>query len=76
MSELKFKQLPIAKEKFQKTFHLLQASVEKTADYDATKVYTADELEPYDALSDRFILKKSVEYIPANLFQHKIDNQF
>ena len=55
MSQLTFKQLPIAKEKFQKTFHLLKASVEKTGDYDTTKTYSADELEPYDALSNRFM---------------------
>ena len=45
----------IAIEKFQKTFNLLVASVEKTSAFDANRIYTADELEPYDALSDRFI---------------------
>jgi hypothetical protein len=30
----------------------LNASVEKTGAYDIKKIYTADELEPYDALSD------------------------
>ncbi|MDF1583208.1 MAG: hypothetical protein P1P78_07840 [Methyloprofundus sp.] len=39
----------------QKTFALLNASVEKTGAYHADKIYTPDELEPYDALSDRFM---------------------
>lgn len=55
MSQVNSQQLRVAKNKFQKTFLLLKASVEKTAGFDAKKSYTADELEPYDALSDRFI---------------------
>ena len=55
MSQLKIKQLSNAIEKFNKTFALLKASVEKTADYDTSITYSADELEPYDALSDRFM---------------------
>ena len=55
MSQQKREQLLFAIEKFQKTFLLLKVSVEKTSDFDANKIYTADELEPYDALSDRFI---------------------
>jgi len=55
MSQLKIKQLSNAIEKFNKTFALLKASVEKTADYDISITYSADELEPYDALSDRFM---------------------
>jgi len=55
MSRQSKEQLFIAVEKFQKTFCLLKASVEKTSGFDISKIYTADELEPFDALSDRFI---------------------
>ena len=48
-------QLRMAIEKYQKAFRLLQASVKKVAKFDIEKNYTADELEPYDALSDRFM---------------------
>ena len=34
---------------------LVQASLEKLEPYDNQRTYTADEREPYDALSDRFI---------------------
>ncbi|MEI6515583.1 MAG: nucleotidyltransferase substrate binding protein [bacterium] len=37
------------------TVALVQASLDKLASYDATRAYTANESEPYDALSDRFI---------------------
>jgi hypothetical protein len=59
MSRVNAQQLLIAKEKFQKTYLLLKASVEKTQNFNPDKAYSADELEPYDALSDRFI--RSVE---------------
>ena len=55
MSQLGHQQLMIAIEHFQKTFQLLKASVQKTSEFDINRAYTADELEPYDALSDRFI---------------------
>lgn len=55
MSQVNAQQLLIAKEKFQKTYLLLKASVEKIQSYNPDKAYSADELEPYDALSDRFI---------------------
>lgn len=55
MSQLSRQQLMIAIEHFQKTFRLLKASVQKTSGFDINRDYTADELEPYDALSDRFI---------------------
>jgi hypothetical protein len=55
MSQVNVQQLDIAIEKYQKTFQLLKASVVKTTDYDTNKNYSADELEPYDALSDRFM---------------------
>lgn len=48
-------QLEMACEKYRKIYQLLRASVHKTADFDSDKNYSADELEPYDALSDRFI---------------------
>ena len=37
------------------TVALVQASLDKLASYDATRNYSSDESEPYDALSDRFI---------------------
>lgn len=55
MSQVSTKQLIIAKVKLQKAFLLLAASVEKFQPYHIDKNYSADELEPYDALSDRFI---------------------
>lgn len=55
MSQRIHEQLLIAFEKFQKTLFLLKASVKKTSGFDINKTYSADELEPYDALSDRFI---------------------
>jgi Nucleotidyltransferase substrate binding protein like len=48
-------QLEVAREKYQKVYQLLRASVIKTTDFDSERNYSADELEPYDALSDRFI---------------------
>jgi len=48
-------QLFIAVEKFQKTCCLLKASVKKTSGFDIKKTYSTDELESFDALSDRFI---------------------
>jgi len=34
---------------------LVRASLEKLPPYDARRAYTPDELEPYDALADRFV---------------------
>ena len=55
MSQTDIAQLHIATEKYKKAFQLLQASVKKITKFDIDKNYTADELEPYDALSDRFM---------------------
>lgn len=43
------------KTKIEKALFLVQASLKKLESYDVTKDYTPDELEPYDALADRFI---------------------
>lgn len=59
MNKVSNEQLQIAANKYIRAFQLLQASVIKTTDYNTAKNYSADELEPYDALSDRFI--RSVE---------------
>ena len=48
-------QLQFARDKFLKAMILLKASVKKTAGFESEKIYTTDELEPYDALSDRFM---------------------
>jgi len=55
MSQTNIAQLRIATEKYDKAFRLLQASVKKITKFDIDKNYSADELEPYDALSDRFM---------------------
>lgn len=44
-----------AKEKLNKSYSLVSASLEDLSPYDHNKQYTPKELEPYDALSDRFI---------------------
>lgn len=55
MMTVREKQLEIARENYSKVYQLLRASVNKTTDFDSERNYSADELEPYDALSDRFI---------------------
>ncbi|MCK9607904.1 MAG: nucleotidyltransferase substrate binding protein [Methylomonas sp.] len=55
MNQLDIQQLTIAAQKYQKVFLLLSASINKTSGFEVDKAYTADELEPFDALSDRFI---------------------
>jgi len=35
--------------------NLVEASLNKIKPYDPTRLYTPDEMEPYDALSDRFV---------------------
>jgi hypothetical protein len=59
MNKITNEQLLISAQKYIRAFQLLDASVRKTTDYDVEKNYSADDLEPYDALSDRFI--RSVE---------------
>jgi hypothetical protein len=44
-----------AKDKAYKTLIIVEASVRKLTPYESNKAYSPDELEPYDALSDRFI---------------------
>lgn len=44
-----------SRKKCQAAIALVQASVNKLSSYDAAKIYTPDELEPYDALADRYI---------------------
>ncbi|MFT4926928.1 MAG: hypothetical protein ACI8WB_003028 [Phenylobacterium sp.] len=43
------------KQKTQRAIDLFSHSVNKLAPYDKNQNYTPDELEPYDALADRFI---------------------
>ncbi len=45
----------VLKEKVNKAFILVEASLEDLAFYKLGKSYTPKELEPYDALADRFI---------------------
>ena len=45
----------VLKQKVEKTFILIEASVDGLEPYDINKTYTPKELEPYDALADRFI---------------------
>ena len=44
-----------ARAKWLAAIELVEASLRKLAPYDANRVYLADEAEPYDALSDRFV---------------------
>ncbi len=44
-----------SREKCLAAIALVHASVRKLPPYDATRKYTPDELEPYDALADRFV---------------------
>jgi len=44
-----------ARTKWLAAIELVEASLRKLAPYDANRVYLADEAEPYDALSDRFV---------------------
>jgi len=55
MTTIRAEQLQLAAEKYRNVYRLLQASVGKTTDFDSRKNYSVDELESYDALSDRFI---------------------
>lgn len=43
------------REKMEKAVALVRASLAKLGAYDETRDYSADEREPFDALSDRFI---------------------
>ena len=45
----------IIKDKVDKTFILIEASLEDLEPYKLNYIYTPKELEPYDALADRFI---------------------
>ncbi len=45
----------IVKEKVDRTFVLISASIDGLAPYQPDRTYTPKELEPYDALADRFI---------------------
>ena len=44
-----------AREKALAAVRLVSASIEKLGPYDASRTYTPEEREPYDALSDRFV---------------------
>lgn len=44
-----------AREKMLAAIELVQASRRKLVPYDEHRLYSADEAEPYDALSDRFV---------------------
>ena len=57
-------QLEFARERYRKVYQLLRTSVFKTTDFDSERNYSADELEPYNALSDRFI--RPVEVVMVN----------
>ena len=61
-----------AKNKLDKAFALVVASVEGLAAYDMAIAYTPKELEPYDALSDRFIrcVEAFVQYFKTHEYYH------
>jgi len=47
--------LALNKEKLLKTIVLIEASLKKLRPYETNKIYSPEELEPYDAVSGRFI---------------------
>lgn len=56
MSEKDFAKFEkVVKDKVSKTFTLIEASLDGLEPYKLNYTYTPKELEPYDALSDRFI---------------------
>jgi uncharacterized protein with HEPN domain len=56
-----------------KSISLLEASIRKVAPFDPVKEYTSDELEPYDALSDRFI--RTVEVLFKFMRSYQLFNE-
>ena len=60
-------------QKCRKSIALLEASINKINPFDEKRVYTSDELEPYDALSDRFI--RAVEIVFKFLRSYQIYNE-
>jgi hypothetical protein len=61
------------KHKLDKSFALVEASLSDLPDYDRKKAYTAKELEPYDALSDRFIrcVEVFIKYFKTYEYYHE-----
>jgi hypothetical protein len=57
------------KQKLLRCILLLHSSLLKIKPYDPDKEYTADELEPYDALSDRFIRTVEMTFKYLRSFQ-------
>ncbi|CAK0767838.1 conserved hypothetical protein [Gammaproteobacteria bacterium] len=55
MSRISIEHLDAAKKKVIFAIALVARSVEKLELYDINKIHTIDEIEPYDALCDRFI---------------------
>lgn len=52
---MKIQLLELNKEKFNKTFELFEDIVKKCPIYDASKTYSSNELEIFDALTSRFV---------------------
>ena len=67
--------IKISKEKVDKSFALVEASMKKISKYDLNRTYTYDELEPYDALADRFIrcVEVFIKYFKAYEYQNFAD---
>lgn len=56
MSDRDYRQLvENYRQKIEKSFFLVESSLEDLPSYELEKIYTPKELEPYDALADRFI---------------------
>ncbi len=55
MTEDEREVLRSTRHKVESASRLVEASVERTSSYNPQKDYTPEELEPYDALSDRFM---------------------
>lgn len=54
-------------EKLQRSISLVQASLRRVQPYDEKREYTADELEPYDALVSRF--ERAVEIAMSKFYR-------
>ena len=67
--------IQVSKEKVDKTFFLVEASLYDLDLYDLKKVYTPKELEPYDALADRFIrcIEVFIRFFKAYEYQNFAD---
>jgi hypothetical protein len=65
----------VLKEKVDKTYTLVTASLEELLPFELNRTYTPKELEPYDALADRFIrcVEVFIKYFKAYEYHNFAD---